>query len=166
MRRLAVGLGMACLVASSAWAETPAEFAKTILDIHNRERAAVSVPPLVWSDKLAADAKPWAEHLATLGKLVHAPPKERGDEGEDLWMGSAGGYATAEKVEGWAAEKKDWHGGPFRVRGPGEPVIGHYTQMVWRTTTAIGCATAGAGAWDYLVCRYAPAGNLVGQAPY
>jgi cytoskeletal protein RodZ len=45
---------------------------KTILDVHNRERAAVSVPALVWSDKLAADAKDWADHLVKLneGKLL------------------------------------------------------------------------------------------------
>ena len=37
-----------------------AEMAKSILDVHNSERAAVGVPPLVWSDKLANDAKTWA----------------------------------------------------------------------------------------------------------
>ncbi|MFY9797061.1 MAG: CAP domain-containing protein [Candidatus Nitrosopolaris sp.] len=37
-----------------------ADLAKTILEIHNSERAAVSIPPLVWSDELAAEAKTWA----------------------------------------------------------------------------------------------------------
>ena len=42
-----------------------------VLAVHNRERAAVGVPPLVWNDKLAADAKTYAEHLATTGKFDH-----------------------------------------------------------------------------------------------
>ena len=49
-----------------------ADFVNTILAVHNRERAAVGVPPLVWSDKLAADAKTWAEHLAATGKFEHS----------------------------------------------------------------------------------------------
>ena len=43
-----------------------------VLAVHNRERAAVGVPPLVWSDTLAADAQDWANrhggewHVETL----------------------------------------------------------------------------------------------------
>lgn len=52
-----------------------AEFIKTILDIHNRERAAVSVPPLVWNNTLADDAKTYAEHLIATGKFEHPNPE-------------------------------------------------------------------------------------------
>jgi uncharacterized protein YkwD len=48
----------------TAGTEQRTDLAKTILGEHNRERAAVSVPALVWSDELAADATAWAEHLA------------------------------------------------------------------------------------------------------
>ena len=37
-----------------------ADFVDTILGIHNRERVAVGVPPLTWSDSLAASAQNWA----------------------------------------------------------------------------------------------------------
>ena len=40
--------------------------------------------------------------------------------------------------------------------------VGHYTQIVWPTTRRVGCATASNRANDYLVCRYWPAGNVVG----
>jgi pathogenesis-related protein 1 len=141
-----------------------ADFSKTILDIHNRERAAVSVPPLVWSDKLANDAKTWVEHLARLGSLVHSGGS---GQGENLsYRSSSGGpstISTAQLIQGWISEKNDYHGAPIVKGGQ---VTGHYTQMVWRTTTAVGCATASAGQSVYLVCRYSPPGNMLGERPY
>jgi hypothetical protein len=40
--------------------------------------------------------------------------------------------------------------------------VGHYTQIVWPASQRVGCATASNRANDYLVCRYLPAGNIVG----
>ena len=40
-------------------------------------------------------------------------------------------------------------------------------QMIWPTTTHVGCALASNARSDYLVCRYSPAGNIDGrQLPY
>jgi hypothetical protein len=41
--------------------------------------------------------------------------------------------------------------------------VGHYTQIVWPTTTRVGCAIASTSRTDYLVCRYSPAGNIDGR---
>jgi hypothetical protein len=42
--------------------------------------------------------------------------------------------------------------------------VAHFTQMIWPTTTVIGCGLA-SNAWsDFLVCRYAPPGNKDGTA--
>jgi hypothetical protein len=40
--------------------------------------------------------------------------------------------------------------------------VAHYTQIVWPATQRVGCATASNRSNDYLVCRYLPAGNVVG----
>ena len=51
-----------------------ADFINTILAIHNRERTLLGLPPLVWNNTLATDAKAWAEYIAagnTGGKMIH-----------------------------------------------------------------------------------------------
>ena len=41
--------------------------------------------------------------------------------------------------------------------------IGHFTQVVWKSTKHVGCALASCGENDLLVCQYSPAGNVGGQ---
>jgi hypothetical protein len=41
--------------------------------------------------------------------------------------------------------------------------VGHYTQLIWPTTREVGCAVAKGQGNDVLVCRYAPAGNVLGE---
>jgi uncharacterized protein YkwD len=48
-----------------------ADLANTILAVHNSEHGAVGVPPLVWNDTLAADARTYAQYLADTGKSEH-----------------------------------------------------------------------------------------------
>jgi uncharacterized protein YkwD len=142
------------------------DFAKAILDAHNRERAAVHVPSLVWDSDLAADAAVWAKHLADSGRFEHSSFEARKGEGENLWEGTRGGFAPGEMVGAWIAEKTYFDGGAFRTGVTRGHVTGHYTQMIWRNTNAVGCAMAGARDIDVLVCRYSPAGNVVGETPY
>jgi pathogenesis-related protein 1 len=152
---------------TNAYGNTQADFVNTILGIHNPERAAVGIPPLVWSDKLAADAKTYAEHLIATGVFSH-PSAEwvaahpTGPEGENLASRSPQNpNELAQMAEGWVAEKNNYHGEPGDFNG-----VGHYTQMVWNTTKAVGCATASGGGRDILDCRYSPPGNYLGEKPY
>jgi uncharacterized protein YkwD len=142
-----------------------ADWANSILAVHNSERAAVGVPPLVWSDTLAASAQTWAEHLSTIPEMVHSTNRPYGEN-------IAGFFTDPTEPTGgtslWVAEKQKWQGGVLTQENwyP----TGHYTQMVWRNTQEVGCGAAppGAGgpAWSTLVCQYNPPGNYIGQAPY
>jgi pathogenesis-related protein 1 len=148
-------------------AQTNGNMADTILQIHNNERAAVGVAPLTWSASLAADAQSYAEHLNSLGYSccrVLLPHSNTG-EGENLAWGTPG-YSPAAGAQSWANEKRNYHGEAITQWRPGDPVTGHYTQMVWRSTTQVGCGTSSSDRMDILVCRYNPGGNYLGQTPY
>lgn len=165
----AAALGLLAILPAAAQTAPSAAQRADILAVHNRERAAVGVPPLVWSETLAQHAQAWADHLAQVGALQHSANADRPGEGENLWMGTAGYYSTVQMVGSWAGEKSLFRYGVFpdAVAPNGDwHKVGHYTQMVWRTTTAVGCAFARGGGWDYLVCRYGPPGNWMGQKPW
>ncbi|SFP66909.1 Cysteine-rich secretory protein family protein [Sphingomonas rubra] len=136
---------------------------------HAEARAAVGLPPLAWSDTLAASAQGYADEMARTGRYVHAvQPMDRTRQGENMWRGIRGVYRYDEMVGSWVAERRDFVNGPtpnFSRTGRWRDAA-HYAQVVWRGTTAVGCAMASNGTDDYLVCRYAFPGNVVGQRAY
>jgi uncharacterized protein YkwD len=136
---------------------------------HNAARAAVGVPPLVWSDTLTTTARAYAEQMARTKRFEHAPqPQDMTREGENLWTGTRYAYAYPEMIGHWVAEKRDFINGvtpAFSRSGKWEDVA-HYTQIIWRNSTQVGCAIASNAADDYLVCRYSPPGNVVGERSY
>jgi uncharacterized protein YkwD len=157
--------------ASNNTGNASADFVNSILAVHNRERAAVGVQPLVWNNTLAAGAKAWAENLAATGKFEHSTCCGAfRDYGENLagFDPSQGVSAPGGGLMLWVAEKNNYHGGPITPDIPANQTIGHYTQMVWRNTTSVGCGIgSGSGhPFSILVCRYYPPGNIFGQKPY
>src|SRR6476469_7094821 len=109
-----------------------ADFVNTILGIHNLERAAVGVPPITWSDSLAASAQTWAEHMATIDQMVHSDDFSYGENIAGQSHGNSPGNLDTliKMVESWAVEKENWHGGVLTEENA--PLVGHYTQMVWK----------------------------------
>jgi len=136
-----------------------------LLALHNRERRATGAGPLVWDSGLAAAAASYGPALARLGKLAHSPAASRRGQGENLWMGTSDAYELEEMAEGWAAEKSLFRPGlfPSVSRSGNWSDVAHYTQMIWKGTSRVGCAVHKSGKWDYLICRYSPHGNIVGQ---
>ena len=136
--------------------------------IHNRTRADAGTPALAWSDALARDAAGYAAVMARTGRFAHSA-LPRGDpvQGENIWMGTRTAYAYREMADSWVREKPLFKRGRFPdvSRNGNVRDVGHYTQIIWRTTTAFGCGFAASRTHEYLVCRYSPSGNVIGFDP-
>jgi hypothetical protein len=103
--------------------------------------------------------------LAVTNVFQHSDRRARVGTGENLWMGTRGAYSVETMVGHWASERRYFVPGTFpnNSRSGNWADIGHYTQMIWPTTTRVGCALASNATTDYLVCRYSPAGNIDGR---
>jgi uncharacterized protein YkwD len=119
--------------APPALARSPALIAQAMLDAHNAIRARVGVPPLVWSDQLAQLAQDWGDHLIATGSFGH-PPNNR--YGENIYTISGRITSPAQVVGYWAGEARGYDVRSNTCSG----VCGQYTQIVWGTTKAVGCA--------------------------
>ncbi|CAE6349471.1 unnamed protein product [Rhizoctonia solani] len=73
---------------------------------------------------------------------------------------------SARTFGAWNAESKDY--------SPSNPQPSHWTQVVWKSTTKVGCALATCAPGtifpanynaNYYVCNYSPYGNVLGQFP-
>jgi uncharacterized protein YkwD len=139
-----------------------------ILVAHNQERLELGLEPLRWNPALAQSAQRWADHLASSGQFEHAPENRYAPEGENLWAGTKGYFAPEAMVGAWIREKQFFRPGVFPNNSTTGRVedVGHYTQLVWRATTEVGCAEASSIREDILVCRYAEAGNYLGEKPF
>ncbi len=172
MNRFGVsGLLALCLAASSASAQpgpqgATGELAERLLAAHNAARAAVGAAPLEWDATLADHAASYGPVLASLGHLVHSPREGRPTERENLAMAWHGTMSPEALVAMWTDERHMLEPGSYLFPGTSRTGrwedIAHYTQMVWPTTTHVGCAIYSAD-WDYLICRYSPPGNKDGK---
>lgn len=142
------------------------------IKIHNDARSELGIAPLIYSKKLAKEAKTYAKKLAILDKgLNHSKNNE---DGENLYMSyEHNGYEVTysnlpfkNASLSWYAEKHDYS---YSKIGDelNFDVIGHYTQMIWKKTTMVGFGYARSDAGNtYVVARYSEAGNIEGQYPY
>ncbi|KAJ7502497.1 CAP domain-containing protein [Mycena galericulata] len=130
----------------------------TYVSIHNTERAKYGASPLVWNNTLAAAAQKWANEC----KGAHSGGT-LGPFGENLAWGT-GDFTIADGLQAWMNEEPEY--------SPSNPVDSHWTQMVWKATTNLGCAVAVCdnlfnfatyGATQYYVCEYWPQGNVGGE---
>lgn len=165
---------MACAAAAAATSAAAqslpvgptGELAGRLLAAHNRERAAVGARPLEWDQGLADHAAAYGRVLARLHQLVHSPRDGRPGERENLAMALHGTMSPEELVGLWSKERLLLEPGSYLFPGTSRTGkwedIAHYTQMVWPTTTHVGCAIYSAD-WDYLICRYSPPGNKDGK---
>jgi len=137
----------------------------SVLTAHNRARAQFGVPAVSWNQELAAGALAHAQYMAATGVYGHdQTPGRRRKSGENLWRGQRGLFSYDVMIGVMVDEARHFRPGAFpdnSVNGDWHAVA-HYTQIVWPTTTEVGCALASSATTDYFVCRYAPTGNKDG----
>ena len=154
---------------------------------HNAARADVDatppLPEMVWSDELAEIAQDWANNLVSdenCGNISHRP---NNDYGENIALQGSTGisdpFTGPDAVASWVAEIDCYTYGTIGQTEQCDPGCiadlnsngcGHYTQVVWDATTAVGCGYGtcedGNFTIEVIVCNYDPPGNYIGQTPY
>ncbi|KAJ1307611.1 hypothetical protein OPQ81_001706 [Rhizoctonia solani] len=122
---------------------------------HNNERARHGARALVWDNALASSAQAWANQC----QFRHS------QSGQNLYAGS-GNPTAAAAIAWWNAESNNYN--------PRNPQPSHWTQVVWKGTTKLGCGMKQCPPGtvldakyvaNYYVCHYSPAGNIRGQFP-
>uniref|UniRef100_A0AAY4E7R2 LCCL domain-containing protein n=1 Tax=Denticeps clupeoides TaxID=299321 RepID=A0AAY4E7R2_9TELE len=154
-----------------------------ILQLHNKLRGGVyptasNMEYMVWDDELERSATHWAEQCL----WEHGPHDLLSSIGQNLAVHWGRYRSPAYHVQAWYDEVKDYtypyahECNPWCPDRCSGPMCTHYTQLVWATTTRVGCAlhtcpsmSVFGEVWVnavYLVCNYSPKGNWIGEAPY
>ncbi|KAG0199171.1 hypothetical protein BGX28_007518 [Mortierella sp. GBA30] len=133
---------------------------RAILLIHNQYRAKHHAPALVWNDTAADFGNEWISKC----NFEHSgggPNKF----GENLAWGT-GAFDYKDAVDFWYSEVKN-----YNYSQPGFSAnTGHFTQVVWKSTTSVGCAkyacprpNAPTTIVNMIICDYDPAGNITNE---
>lgn len=130
-----------------------------ILQTVNKFRALHCVPPIHWDTKVQTSAQNWSSYLANTNSFEHS----RGKYGENLAMmynPSLNTDASQDVISGinmWYDEitKYDYNNPGFSME------TGHFTQLVWKSTKAIGVGVAkSAFSRVLVVMHFSPPGNI------
>lgn len=118
------------------------------LSAHNSLRAKHGVPALSWSGQLAGVAQAYANQCV----FEH----NNTSYGENLAQATDPNVGAM--VNDWYSEISAYDFASGTGNG-----TGHFTQVIWKSTTQVGCGMAMCSGGAILVCNYSPAGNVDGQ---
>ncbi len=139
---------------------------------HNEVRAAatptpaVPLMPLVWDANISAVAQSWADGC----QFMHS----QGQYGENIFARAGNNVITSKDVVTSLASESAAYSYTDNTCAANMQ-CGHYTQIVWRATTKLGCGVTscsqnspfqGSSNWEFWVCNYDPPGNYNGEKPY
>jgi len=128
------------------------------LSEHNNYRAMHGVAPLQYNARLEAFAIKRAEHMASTDIFAHPSNLPYG---ENLYWRSGRVPSCTNALDMWYREVDYYN---FR-RGNFSPKTGHFTQMIWKDSRYVGCASAKSrrSGRIYIACNYYPPGNVIGR---
>lgn len=162
LKKGAIGILVLLAAGRPADANLDPRSATELLEAHNKNRTSLSLAPLRWSERLSDTAQHWADHLVAIKRLEHS------GSGQNLATATSGTYSLTQLIDLWGSERAQFVDGYFPAISTTRNWMdaGHYSQIVWRMTTELGCGFARGGGMDVLVCNYSPPGNVVGERPY
>jgi hypothetical protein len=153
-RALTIMCFLTFAITTSEAAVSPAE-QTAMLETHNMYRCIHGVPPLTWDASLAKTAQSWADtgtiqHSTALGAFKKY--------GENMKF-DCPTSSVCKATKWWYAEiSKYTESSPFQAA--------HYTQMVWKGTTKMGCGkgkTTSPCKGEVWFCQFSPPGNYFGK---
>lgn len=82
--------------------------------------------------------------------------------GQNIAYKSGAEYKGQEVVDNWYSEERnyDYNNPGFRSN------TGHFTQLVWKSTTHVGVGRAVNGSTTFVVANYTPAGNVTNAGQF
>lgn len=129
-------------------------FTSAMLNSSNTYREQHNASSLSWNSTLEDFARDYLDDMSSDScEFEHS----EGPYGENLAIG----YQNATgAVEAWGEERDEYDFGD----GGFDEETGHFTQLVWKDTTDVGCARklCDERGW-YVVCEYWPRGNVQEQ---
>ncbi|KAI7899748.1 CAP domain-containing protein [Cokeromyces recurvatus] len=117
----------------------------------NCYREVHHVPPVVWSKELEAHAQKVTDTCV----WGHSMP----GTGQNIGLGYSD---IGDAINGFYEENVDYD---YKTgSSKNGKVTGHFTQLVWNSTTEIGCAATYCKNYKatFYVCDYKPPGNVIG----
>ena len=149
-----------------------------LLDEHNKYRrmvqpTATNMLEMIWDPELAQFAEEYSRNCDFLHSSGGSTSKFS-SLGENIYLTSQVGISNenviVSGVKGWYDEYVDYD---YNLNSCNQgKVCGHYTQVVWANSYAVGCGiTSCNNIYTYpqgslLICNYGPPGNYIGQKPY
>lgn len=157
---------------SSSGGSTPTDYKSAVVYAHNLHRANHSAPAVEWDDELYNCAKTVAESC----NYAHDVTAGGGGYGQNIAAGVAGDNITAVISDMFYNGEEPLYSA-FYGQEPDMSNFeawGHFTQIVWKDTTHVACATydcsssglanTGGGVSPYFtVCNYKGPGNYAGE---
>ncbi|KAI4716122.1 PR-1-like protein [Aureobasidium sp. EXF-10727] len=157
---------------SSAAPAKATTYQQRVLVSHNVHRANHSASDLIWDNALASTAA----KIASTCVYAHNTTTDGGGYGQNIAAGLTADNITAIITELFYNSEV----GYFKnLYGQAQPDMtnfgnwGHFSQIVWKGTSKVGCATqycpkglANAGPYTppyFTVCNYGPPGNYLGE---